>query len=190
MAGQSILTSFPAGARLSTHGAERWATTSRRQLRSPKLTDNLYRPRKTWASSEGDLIRCLNAGDGSWWMGRLRRDRRMDWPCFHQLPSRSARREVPTSSHPPQCLAAHHRVAAPQKVKRASESPSKATKSSDTMMMDAIRGQHQRTDRSEEVLKYEDGKGPWIRQRSLHSASPLKRGVDIPVFLPRYRVAP
>ncbi|MCJ1409373.1 cytokinesis protein 3 [Ptychographa xylographoides] len=25
---------------------------------------------------EGDLIECLNAGDGSWWMGRLRRDRR------------------------------------------------------------------------------------------------------------------
>src|SRR5690606_23654614 len=23
------------------------------------------------------LIECLNAGDGSWWMGRLRRDRRM-----------------------------------------------------------------------------------------------------------------
>ncbi|KIW98632.1 uncharacterized protein Z519_00293 [Cladophialophora bantiana CBS 173.52] len=26
---------------------------------------------------EGDLIECLNAGDGSWWMGRLHRDRRM-----------------------------------------------------------------------------------------------------------------
>ncbi|OAG42624.1 hypothetical protein AYO21_03209 [Fonsecaea monophora] len=26
---------------------------------------------------EGDLIECLNAGDGSWWMGRLLRDRRM-----------------------------------------------------------------------------------------------------------------
>ncbi|KAL5355345.1 hypothetical protein BJX96DRAFT_141144 [Aspergillus floccosus] len=26
---------------------------------------------------EGDLIECLNAGDGKWWMGRLRRDRRM-----------------------------------------------------------------------------------------------------------------
>ncbi|KAK5200571.1 hypothetical protein LTR16_005664, partial [Cryomyces antarcticus] len=26
---------------------------------------------------EGDLIECLNAGDGSWWMGRLRRDKRM-----------------------------------------------------------------------------------------------------------------
>lgn len=26
---------------------------------------------------EGDLIECLNAGDGSWWMGRLRRDRRI-----------------------------------------------------------------------------------------------------------------
>src|SRR3954471_6982835 len=26
---------------------------------------------------EGDLIECLNAGDGSWWMGRLKRDRRM-----------------------------------------------------------------------------------------------------------------
>ncbi|KAI9885552.1 MAG: hypothetical protein M1823_002651 [Watsoniomyces obsoletus] len=26
---------------------------------------------------EGDLIECLNAGDGSWWTGRLRRDRRM-----------------------------------------------------------------------------------------------------------------
>ncbi|KAI5304101.1 cytokinesis protein 3, partial [Ascosphaera atra] len=26
---------------------------------------------------EGDLIECLNAGDGSWWMGRLRRDQRM-----------------------------------------------------------------------------------------------------------------
>src|SRR5271170_6056177 len=26
---------------------------------------------------EGDLIECLNAGDGSWWMGRRRRDRRM-----------------------------------------------------------------------------------------------------------------
>ncbi|RDW93110.1 putative SH3 domain protein (Cyk3) [Aspergillus mulundensis] len=26
---------------------------------------------------EGDLIECLNAGDGQWWMGRLRRDRRM-----------------------------------------------------------------------------------------------------------------
>lgn len=25
---------------------------------------------------EGDLIECLNAGDGSWWMGRLRRDKR------------------------------------------------------------------------------------------------------------------
>ncbi|GAB7340528.1 hypothetical protein MBLNU457_6946t2 [Dothideomycetes sp. NU457] len=25
---------------------------------------------------EGDLIECLNAGDGSWWTGRLRRDRR------------------------------------------------------------------------------------------------------------------
>ncbi|KAJ5304232.1 uncharacterized protein N7443_003892 [Penicillium atrosanguineum] len=25
---------------------------------------------------EGDLIECLNAGDGQWWMGRLRRDRR------------------------------------------------------------------------------------------------------------------
>ena len=25
---------------------------------------------------EGDLIECLNAGDGSWWMGRLHRDRR------------------------------------------------------------------------------------------------------------------
>ncbi|KAI1924726.1 hypothetical protein LOZ64_000603 [Ophidiomyces ophidiicola] len=26
---------------------------------------------------EGDLIECLNAGDGSWWTGRLKRDRRM-----------------------------------------------------------------------------------------------------------------
>ena len=26
---------------------------------------------------EGDLIECLNAGDGSWWVGRLRRDKRM-----------------------------------------------------------------------------------------------------------------
>ncbi|KAI9798675.1 MAG: cytokinesis protein 3 [Piccolia ochrophora] len=26
---------------------------------------------------EGDLIECLNAGDGSWWMGRLKRDRRV-----------------------------------------------------------------------------------------------------------------
>lgn len=26
---------------------------------------------------EGDLIECLNAGDGSWWTGRLHRDRRM-----------------------------------------------------------------------------------------------------------------
>lgn len=26
---------------------------------------------------EGELIECLNAGDGSWWTGRLRRDRRM-----------------------------------------------------------------------------------------------------------------
>ncbi|OAX85403.1 hypothetical protein ACJ72_00214 [Emergomyces africanus] len=26
---------------------------------------------------EGDLIECLNAGDGSWWTGRLRRDKRM-----------------------------------------------------------------------------------------------------------------
>ncbi|TQB70844.1 cytokinesis protein 3 [Monascus purpureus] len=26
---------------------------------------------------EGDLIECLNAGDGQWWTGRLRRDRRM-----------------------------------------------------------------------------------------------------------------
>ncbi|PBP23430.1 variant SH3 domain-containing protein [Diplocarpon rosae] len=26
---------------------------------------------------EGDLIECLNAGDGSWWMGRLFRDKRM-----------------------------------------------------------------------------------------------------------------
>ena len=26
---------------------------------------------------EGDLIEVLNAGDGSWWMGRLKRDRRM-----------------------------------------------------------------------------------------------------------------
>lgn len=26
---------------------------------------------------EGDLIECLNAGDGQWWMGRLLRDRRM-----------------------------------------------------------------------------------------------------------------
>ncbi|OAF62174.1 cytokinesis protein 3 [Pseudogymnoascus destructans] len=26
---------------------------------------------------EGDLIECLNAGDGSWWMGRLRRDKRV-----------------------------------------------------------------------------------------------------------------
>ena len=26
---------------------------------------------------EGDLIECLNAGDGSWWVGRLRRDPRM-----------------------------------------------------------------------------------------------------------------
>ena len=26
---------------------------------------------------EGDLIECLNAGDGAWWMGRLKRDRRM-----------------------------------------------------------------------------------------------------------------
>ncbi|EXJ60459.1 hypothetical protein A1O7_04612 [Cladophialophora yegresii CBS 114405] len=26
---------------------------------------------------EGDLIECLNAGDGSWWMGRLHRDKRM-----------------------------------------------------------------------------------------------------------------
>src|SRR5262249_43238517 len=25
----------------------------------------------------GDLIECLNAGDGAWWMGRLKRDRRM-----------------------------------------------------------------------------------------------------------------
>src|SRR2546423_7461960 len=25
---------------------------------------------------EGDLIECLNAGDGSWWMGRLKRDKR------------------------------------------------------------------------------------------------------------------
>ncbi|KAK7220412.1 hypothetical protein V2G26_008415 [Clonostachys chloroleuca] len=25
---------------------------------------------------EGDLIECLNAGDGSWWVGRLYRDRR------------------------------------------------------------------------------------------------------------------
>ncbi|KAI5812081.1 hypothetical protein BZA77DRAFT_151837 [Pyronema omphalodes] len=27
--------------------------------------------------SEGDLIECLNAGDGQWWMGRLRRNRQM-----------------------------------------------------------------------------------------------------------------
>ena len=26
---------------------------------------------------KGDLIECLNAGDGSWWMGRLHRDRRI-----------------------------------------------------------------------------------------------------------------
>ncbi|KAF2754924.1 hypothetical protein EJ05DRAFT_533119 [Pseudovirgaria hyperparasitica] len=26
---------------------------------------------------EGDMIECLNAGDGSWWMGRLKRDKRM-----------------------------------------------------------------------------------------------------------------
>jgi len=32
---------------------------------------------------EGDLIECLNAGDGSWWMGRLRRDKRVHglFPC-------------------------------------------------------------------------------------------------------------
>ncbi|KAG9245439.1 hypothetical protein BJ878DRAFT_501490 [Calycina marina] len=32
---------------------------------------------------EGELIECLNAGDGSWWMGRLRRDKRVHglFPC-------------------------------------------------------------------------------------------------------------
>jgi Transglutaminase-like superfamily/Variant SH3 domain len=38
---------------------------------------NLLKTKRDLGFVEGDLIECLNAGDGSWWMGRLRRDKRM-----------------------------------------------------------------------------------------------------------------
>ncbi|EFW99838.1 sh3 domain containing protein [Grosmannia clavigera kw1407] len=44
------------------------------QLRSAPLLGN---SKRDLGFMEGDLIECLNAGDGSWWTGRLRRDRRM-----------------------------------------------------------------------------------------------------------------
>lgn len=38
---------------------------------------NFLQSKKDLGFIEGDLIECLNAGDGAWWTGRLRRDRRM-----------------------------------------------------------------------------------------------------------------
>ncbi|KAH0402002.1 hypothetical protein KCU89_g3589, partial [Aureobasidium melanogenum] len=57
MAGQSIPTKFPCWCK----AVYSWGGETKKDL----------------GFIEGDLIECLNAGDGSWWMGRLRRDRRM-----------------------------------------------------------------------------------------------------------------
>lgn len=38
--------------------------------------DTLFQSKRDLGFIEGDLIECLNAGDGSWWVGRLYRDRR------------------------------------------------------------------------------------------------------------------
>lgn len=40
------------------------------------LTDGFRQNKQDLGFIEGDLIECLNAGDGSWWTGRLFRDRR------------------------------------------------------------------------------------------------------------------
>src|SRR5436305_15296831 len=42
-----------------------------------KLIAHFVQNKRDLGFIEGDLIECLNAGDGSWWTGRLRRDRRI-----------------------------------------------------------------------------------------------------------------
>ena len=54
---------------------ERYHRTARCQPNFALLTAS--QGKKDLGFVEGDLIECLNAGDGSWWMGRLRRDKRM-----------------------------------------------------------------------------------------------------------------
>ena len=60
---------------------------SKHPMAQPKLPDRFpcwCRATYSWGGEtkrdlgfvEGDLIECLNAGDGAWWMGRLHRDRR------------------------------------------------------------------------------------------------------------------
>ena len=65
---------FLAGVKLSTRGAERQV-----YIQSPlrAITKCSSQTKRDLGFIEGDLIECLNAGDGSWWMGRLKRDRRM-----------------------------------------------------------------------------------------------------------------
>lgn len=40
------------------------------------MADSILQSKRDLGFIEGDLIECLNAGDGSWWVGRLYRDRR------------------------------------------------------------------------------------------------------------------
>jgi hypothetical protein len=47
------------------------------QHHARRRTLTLNQTKRDLGFIEGDLIECLNAGDGSWWMGRLKRDRRM-----------------------------------------------------------------------------------------------------------------
>ncbi|KAK8203402.1 hypothetical protein M8818_005293 [Zalaria obscura] len=67
------LRDFPAGFRLFIHGVERcvlWDLMGRGQ------DAERLQSKRDLGFVEGDFIECLNAGDGSWWTGRLRRDRR------------------------------------------------------------------------------------------------------------------
>lgn len=41
-----------------------------------QIADRTSKSKRDLGFIEGDLIECLNAGDGSWWVGRLYRDRR------------------------------------------------------------------------------------------------------------------
>jgi len=47
------------------------------RMESWSCADHHRQSKRDLGFMEGDLIECLNAGDGSWWTGRLRRDRRM-----------------------------------------------------------------------------------------------------------------
>ncbi|ERF74022.1 hypothetical protein EPUS_03837 [Endocarpon pusillum Z07020] len=76
---------------------------------------------------EGDLIECLNAGDGSWWVGRLRRDRRMmgSFPSNFVIvldesfqPASRASSPMPESSPQKSAAANQNRAASPQPPKQ------------------------------------------------------------------------